>query len=168
MALFGSARDISLFRSINKELINNIIQTEVDLYEINLNNTRSNLYGESSKNKSYFEPIRVASLINREPNTDISNEMGVDITQLVTFGFLRDGILDTINLVPKIGDVIHWDERYWEIDGIEINQYILGRNDLTNKTIGSGFGANWSYLCKTHLTRIDKLHIEKSRFGGRK
>ena len=31
MALFGGQRDISLFRSINRELINDIIDTKVDI-----------------------------------------------------------------------------------------------------------------------------------------
>lgn len=167
MALFGSARDISMFRHINKELINDIIQTEVDLYELNLTETKSNIYGESSSTKSYFAPVRLAALITRDPNIDISNEMGMDSEQSATFGFLRDGTLDELNLVPEIGDVIAWDERYWEINSIEINQYIMGRNDLTNKTIGDGFGANWSYMCKTHLTRRDKINLEPVRFGGK-
>lgn len=167
MALFGSARDISMFRHINKELINDIIQTEVDLYELNLTETKSNIYGESSSTKSYFAPVRLAALITRDPNVDVSNEMGMDSEQTVTFGFLRDGTLDELNLVPEIGDIIAWDERYWEINAIEINQYIMGRNDLTNKTIGDGFGANWSYMCKTHLTRRDKIALEPVRFGGK-
>lgn len=165
MALFGSARDISMFRHINKELINDIIQTEVDLYEVILGETKSNIYGEASSTKTYYEPVRLAALIARDPNVDKADEMGMDSNQIVTFGFLRDGILDEKNLVPEIGDIIGWDERYWEINAIEINQYILGRNDLTNKTIGDGFGSNWSYMCRTHLTRRSKLNLEPTRFG---
>jgi hypothetical protein len=93
--------------------------------------------------------------------------MGMDSEQSVIFGFLRDGTLDELKLVPEIGDIIAWDERYWEIDAIEINQYVMGRNNLTNKTIGTEFGANWSYLCKTHLTRRDKINLEEIRFGGK-
>ena len=33
MALFGGSRDISLFHSLNKELINDIIQTEIAYYK---------------------------------------------------------------------------------------------------------------------------------------
>jgi hypothetical protein len=91
--------------------------------------------------------------------------MGVDTDQNLNFGFLRDGTLDEIGLVPEIGDIIDWDEKYFEINGININQYILGRNDATNKTIGSEFGANWSYMCKTNLTRRNKVKISEFRFG---
>jgi len=31
MALFGSARDVSLFRTLSRELVNDIIDTEVDI-----------------------------------------------------------------------------------------------------------------------------------------
>jgi hypothetical protein len=34
MALFGGSRDISLFNTLNKELINDIIQTEVGYYKL--------------------------------------------------------------------------------------------------------------------------------------
>lgn len=168
MALFGSARDISFFRNINKELINDIIQTEVDIYKIYLDETKSNLYGEASEDKTYYIPIRIPSLITREDIVNTTDEMGVDTDQIVTFAFLRDGTLDQIGFVPDTGDIIEWDSKYWEIDNININQYIMGRNDLTNKTIGSGFGANWSYICKTHLTRRNKLKLERVRFGGKK
>ena len=36
MALFGGKRDISLFKNISKELINDIIQTEVAYYKFAL------------------------------------------------------------------------------------------------------------------------------------
>jgi hypothetical protein len=168
MALFGSSRDISFFRHINKELINDIIQTEIDFYKPIVSETESNIYGEASEHKSYYIPIRLASLITRDDIVNTTDEMGVDTDQTVTFAFLRDGTLDSIGLVPEIGDVIEWDSKYWEINGININQYILGRNDLTNKTIGAEFGANWSYICKTNLTRRSRLNIERIRFGGKK
>lgn len=168
MALFGSSRDISFFRHINKELINDIIQTEVDFYKPIVSETKSNIYGEASENKSYYIPIRLASLITRDDIVNTTDEMGVDTDQTVTFAFLRDGTLDSIGLVPEIGDIIEWDSKYWEINGININQYILGRNDLTNKTIGKEYGANWSYICKTNLTRRNRLNIERVRFGGKK
>ena len=39
MALFGSARDASLVRSINRELINEFIDTEIGFYKLSLNDT---------------------------------------------------------------------------------------------------------------------------------
>ena len=48
MALFGSARDASLVRTINRELINKYIDMEVGFYKLDLSSTPSNLYNESN------------------------------------------------------------------------------------------------------------------------
>ena len=47
MALFGGQRDMSLFRTLNKELINDIIDTEVYFFKFAISETKNNLYGES-------------------------------------------------------------------------------------------------------------------------
>jgi hypothetical protein len=39
MALFGGSRDINLFHTINSELINDIIQTEIGYYKFALEQT---------------------------------------------------------------------------------------------------------------------------------
>ena len=65
MALFGGKRDISLFKNISKELINDIIQTEVAYYKFALEQTKINVYGEAP-GKNYYEPLKIASLINRQ------------------------------------------------------------------------------------------------------
>ena len=62
MALFGGSRDVSLFHNLNKELINDIIQTEVAYYKFALEQTKVNVYGEAP-GKQYFEPLKVACLI---------------------------------------------------------------------------------------------------------
>lgn len=166
MSLFGSARDISLFRHINKELLNNIIQTEVDFYKLDLYQTKTNIYGEAPRNKTYYTPVRLAALITRNDIVNTTDDYTIDTNQTVQFAFLRDGILDEMNLVPEIGDIINWNEQYWELDSININQFIAGKNDSTNKTIGSQFGSNWSYICQTHLTRIDRTKLEIKNFGN--
>ena len=43
MALFGGSRDISLFNSLSKELINDIIQTEIGFYKFVLEQTSINV-----------------------------------------------------------------------------------------------------------------------------
>ena len=58
MALFGSARDVSLIRRLNKELINEIIDTEVYYYKPVLDESLVNLYGES-KDKYFYNPVKI-------------------------------------------------------------------------------------------------------------
>ena len=47
MALFGSARDASLIRSINRELINEFIDTEIAFYKLNLEAVQPNIYDDA-------------------------------------------------------------------------------------------------------------------------
>ena len=58
MALFGKSRDINLFHTINSELLRDIIQTEVAYYKFVLEQTVSNVYGESM-GKNYYEPMKI-------------------------------------------------------------------------------------------------------------
>jgi hypothetical protein len=84
MALFGGTRDISLFNSLSKELINDIIQTEIAYYKFALEQTRTNVYGEAPQ-KNYYEPIKISSLIDRSDQNWNSDEFGPDLNQVINF-----------------------------------------------------------------------------------
>jgi hypothetical protein len=43
MALFGESRDISFINKINEELLNNVIEQEIDFYEIHIPDSKANL-----------------------------------------------------------------------------------------------------------------------------
>ena len=104
MALFGRNRDINLFHTINSELIKDIIQTEVAYYKFALEQTTSNVYGESM-GKVYYEPMKIAGLINLEDQSWSSDDFGSDVNQLIDILFLKNE-LTNINLVPQVGDII--------------------------------------------------------------
>ena len=89
MALFGGQRDISLFRHINRELINDIIDTKVDIVKHAIKDIKENLYGEAL-GKQYFQNVRVGCLIDAGSTEIEDTEFGPDITKTVQFRFLRD------------------------------------------------------------------------------
>ena len=167
MALFGGRRDIDLFIHLNKELLNDIIQQEVDYYQYYLPETKGvgidDLQGEASVQKTYYAPVRVTCLIERQDViTSIDDQFGMDKTQQITFRFLRPQLVE-LNLNPHEGDIIEVRGNYYEVDGINENQFILGKDDDYPKNVGSGFGENFSIICQTHLTRVSKLQIAKTR-----
>ena len=47
MALFGSSRDISMFRKINRELMGDVITQQIAFYKYVLDKTKVNMYGEA-------------------------------------------------------------------------------------------------------------------------
>lgn len=165
MALFGSSRDISLFRHLNKELINDIISQEVDYYQLSLDDTKTNLYGEAPDGKIYFPAVRFACLIQPDPQTwSVDDQIGVNVSRVINFAFLRD-ILTEINVVPIVGDVINWSGVYWEIDAVIESQLFAGKNPSFGKNVGPDFGTSVSIIAEAHYTNISKLQIENSRGG---
>lgn len=161
MALFGGSRDISLFRHINKELINNIIQQSVGYYKVALDKTIANLYGESS-NKTYNDPILVNCLIERTPQTWTETEFGSNVNQDITVRFLRDILVD-IQLVPEVGDVILWQENYYEIAGVVENQLVVGKDPSYAYDDTTDFGSSLSIIVTAQYIRPEKLGLKQER-----
>ena len=63
MALYGGARDMSLFRNINREVMHNIISQQCVLYKYDLEETKVNIYGEAANEKYYHPPVLLYCLI---------------------------------------------------------------------------------------------------------
>ena len=164
MPLFGGARDISLIRSMNRELINDIIQTEVAYYKLALHQTTSNIYGESTK-KSYYEPLRLSCLIDKSDQEWSSDDFGPDIKQIYQYKFLKADLIN-INLVPEVGDLILFNNDFWEVDTFIENQYFVGkRPEYAISTDTQDFGTSLSIVLSTHLSRIEKLNLIPLRGG---
>ena len=169
MALFGSSRDISFIRKINSELIDNVIQQEVDYYKYYLPETKAkdsatNLYGEASAQKTYYAPVRLTCLIERGDQTYVQDDQfGIDVTQTVTYRFLKPKLKE-IGLVPNAGDIIELRGSYYEIDQVNENQFILGKDGDYGKSVGSEFGESLSIICAAHYTRVARLQIIKARY----
>ena len=164
MALFGWSRDISLFHTINKELIKDIIQTEVAYYKFALEQTKVNVYGEAP-GKNYFEPLKIACLINKEDQAWSSDQFGSDVNQAINFRFLKEE-LRNINLIPEVGDLLLFKNNFYEVDAKVENQLILGRDpDYAISTETIDFGDSFSILINTHISRVEKLNLIPLREG---
>lgn len=163
MALFGSSRDISFIKKINNELLDNIIQQEVDFYVLSLADVSSNLYGEASQGKTYYRPVRLTCLLERGDQTYVADDQfGVDVTQQMTFRFLKPRLRE-LSLVPKAGDIVEVRGLYYELDQINENQFVAGKDNDFGKNVGPEFGESLSEICIGHYTRVTRLQIEKSR-----
>ena len=164
MALFGGSRDISLFHNLNKELINDIIQTEVAYYKFALEQTKINVYGEAP-GKQYFEPLKIACLIDKQDQSWSSDNFGSDINQTISFRFLKES-LQNINLFPEIGDLLLFKNNFYEVDERVENQFILGKApDYAIATETIDFGKSFSILLNTHISRVEKLNLIPLREG---
>jgi hypothetical protein len=162
MALYGGSRDISFIRHINKELINNIIEQQVGYYILDLSKTNSNLYGESLS-KTYQDPVLVNCLIDRIDQSWSETEFGSDVTRTINVRFLRDILVD-IQLVPKVGDIILWDENYYEIGSLIENQFVVGKDpSFSYSENNADFGSSISIIVSAQYIRPEKVGVTRER-----
>ena len=164
MALFGSSRDASLIRHVNRELINNFIDTEIAFYKLSLEATRANMYDEA-KDKIYYAPMRINCLALKEEKA-YTGDNAYDSTRLGEFAFLRDDLKDK-NIVVEEGDILEWDNEFYEIDGVGSSQYWTGRNPATDlgKNERGEFGLSVAVKVTAHVTRRNRLNIQEVRTG---
>ena len=162
MALFGTQRDAKFLASINAELLNSIIDTEIEFFKLVIEQSNTNIYGEST-NKTYYDSILIPALITKETKNANMDDYGHDYTRTAQFGISRD-ILEKANFYPEVGDIILWDNEYYELDNVDANQYFAGKNPDTWPN-GNKFGYSVSVLCDTHVTRQKPLNIRKMNFG---
>ena len=162
MALFGSSRDVSTFKGIAKELLENVISQQVGYYKYMLNDTTINVYGEGM-NRYYIGPILINCLIERGDFSTVTKEQVIDVARPATFRFLKDHLQDA-NVVPEIGDILMYNELYYEVDNVNQNQLILGKDPNYAYSEGlNEFGSSFSIIVTTHYTSGDKLGITKQR-----
>ena len=178
MSLFGTARDASLIRHINRELINNIIEQQVGYYKIDLTKTTSNMYGEANGTKIFHDPVLISCLIERTPPTWETDSFGPDVKQDLVVRFLRDDLAGielstelsdggkgfTYGIVPEVGDVMLWNNDYYEVDGTIENQLFVGKDpSYSYSTDNDNFGSSISIIVNAHYTRSERLGITQDR-----
>jgi hypothetical protein len=162
MALFGGARDMEVFKKLNKEVIKKVIDTEVLYYKFNIGDSKVNLYDESRK-KTYYPPVLVHALLSKEDQEWSADDFGPNVTQNFIIAFLRD-ILVEIDLVPEVGDIVEHNQSFYEIDTVAQNQRFMGK-DPDMWFGGDSHGYNISIICTSHLTQLSNLNIMPTKFG---
>jgi hypothetical protein len=162
MSMFGSVRDVATFKIFSKELVEDNISQEIGYYKIKLGDTKANIYGESL-NKYFIGPVLIPCLIVRGEFNVEGTEYGPDSIRTSDFRFFKDHLIEA-NIVPEIGDTIMYNELYYEVDNVNENQFILGKNpDYQYSNGPQNFGQSYSIILITHLSSPDKLGITKER-----
>jgi len=148
MPKFLQARDIAFFKSISRELVDTIIQVAVVLYKINIYETKVNIYGEAL-NKTWHQGVELYALADKEPENVQYEGFGPDNLQVITFKFDKDTCSEK-NIYPEIGDIVYFDNSYYEIDNTNEIQFIGGQPDN-----------NYSIVATTFMVSKSTLNIEE-------
>ena len=193
MALFGSARDVSMFRGISRELMWDVIVQECAIYKFKLEETNVNIYGEAAEEKYYEAPILLNCLIDRQDQNFPESDLGVDFTGARTFRFLKDDLKgvrvdgykaaadgstrktnEIGEIVPEVGDIIWYEKGYYEIYNLIKNQLFVGKNpeypwkdDNGYNAMGNydleNFGYDVSIIAEAHYVPADRVGISEER-----
>jgi aminopeptidase-like protein len=147
---FVPQKEINLIDSMNEELIDEILGQYVDIYKISLDETDSNIYGESST-KYYNVGFRVNCMLNyNEPET-LQDEFGADNNSSINMYFQRNNLASgSLNFYPEMGDIVDWNDHFWEINSVTEPQLIAGHQ-----------GYRHSITANAHRSRLSNLQIEE-------
>ena len=111
-------------RHLNREVMGNIITQQAAIYQFQLEETKVNIYGEAAEEKYYNGPFLFNVLINRSNEEYGENVEGIQFNQPIEFYFLRDDLVEK-DIVPRVGDIILYQEGYYEVDNVQYLTNIL-------------------------------------------
>ena len=148
MPKFLVGRDIDFFRSVARELVDTVIQTAIVLFKVNIYDSKVNIYGESI-NKTWYTGVEMYCLIDKEPENVVYEGFGPDNSQNITFK-LDKLMCEEKGIYPEIGDIINWNDGYFEIDNTNEVQLVGGQTYN-----------NFSVVCSTFMVSKSNLNIEE-------
>jgi hypothetical protein len=148
MAIFNLEKEWLFINQVSEELVKNVIDNTFKLYKHAVSDTKTNLYGESTET-SYMLPVQVYGIFSRSPQENVEGEHGTNVGQKVTFSLQRED-LKLKQVYPEIGDILEYNNSFYEIDNVEENVLIEGQPEK-----------NFSVICTTHMSRRSRLDIEQ-------
>ena len=150
---FIPEKEVHLFDEFNEELIDDIIGQTVDIYKVSIEDTETNVYGEAVGGgaKTFESGFRVNCLIQfNEPEVE-EDEFGNDVNATIEIYFHRNSLSGS-NFYPEVGDVIDWNDFYWELNGVIEPQLIAGHQDYKHQVRATA-----------HRTRLSSVNFDERK-----
>jgi len=147
---FVPQKEFDLINSMNEELIDEVVGQSVDIYKVSIENTEDNIYGESTT-KYYEVGFRVNCLILYNEPEIIQDDFGADNNSSIEIYFQRENLASgSLNFYPEIGDIVDWNDIYWEINGTTEPQLFAGHPNFKHQIKATA-----------HRSRMSSLQIEE-------
>lgn len=147
MPRFIGQRDYNFFQNISRELLDDVVQSQVFFYKLIAGETTVNLYGEAL-DKSYYDGVSVFGMLQYGNETQQYDGFGQDTEQEVVVRLNQDTCI-VKDIFPEVGDFFYFSNGFYEITN-------------TNQTqlVGMQAENNFGIECITRLTRISQLNIK--------
>ena len=154
---YGS-KDLATIEKFNRELLgepnisdDGIIDQFVILYRVSVYETETNMYGEASEGKVYKQGVKLPCIVDASDFDFNYDDFGPDNRQSVSFAFQRAYLVE-VDLKPEIGDIMQWNDGYFEVDKFNENQLI-----------GGNFDNSHSIVVSANLVRRPTVNLEEYR-----
>ena len=119
--------------------------------------------GNDEDGRYYIGPVLLNCLIERADQNFTSTDFGPDFSRVLKFRFLRDDLVNA-NVVPELGDVIMYNEGYYEVEQSVENQLFVGKDPDYSYSQGlNQFGSSISIIVTAHYLPADQVNITKER-----
>tara|TARA_X000001036_G_scaffold161389_1_gene153044 strand:+ start:82 stop:567 length:486 start_codon:yes stop_codon:yes gene_type:complete len=155
---FYGNKDLATIEKFNRELLGEpniddcgIIDQFVILYRTSVYDTETNMYGEASEGKVYKQGVKLPCIVDAEDFNFEYDDFGPDNRQNVKFAFQRAYLVE-VDLKPDIGDILKWNDGYFEVKDYNENQLVGG--DPTK---------SHSIVVQAHLVRMPTTNLEEYR-----
>ena len=148
---FVPQKEINLIDAFNEELIDEVVGQTVDIYKVSLEDSNTNIYGEATDGgaKVFEKGFQVNCLIGFNAPEVVEDELGPDVKGTIDLNFHRNSLSGS-GFYPEVGDVVDWNEQYWEIDGVTEPQLIAGSQDF-----------NHAIAATAHITRLSAVNLSE-------
>jgi len=182
MPKFFNSKDLDFIKTISEEVVDYVVEQAVTLFKVSVGETKTNLYGESL-GKVWRKPSTMMAIVDREPININYEGFGADKQGTVEFRFNRQRIREESYAVPKvrdingtlvpteaiqnltvgypeIGDIVLYDEIYYEVDNVREPQWIGGSPEMYDKTTGQFVDASNTLIAACHMVRKSQVQID--------
>lgn len=182
MPRFFNSRDVDFLKTISEEVVNEVVEQYVTLFKVSATSSRTNLYGESI-GKVYHEPTNLMCIVDL-PEMGVQYEgFGSDSTLSGEFRFNREKLRIDHNLpiirdvdgvkvpadfiqttqvgYPEIGDILKFDEMYFEIDNVRETKLLAGAQKIYDIEDGEFENTRMELIVSAVMVRRSQIQIEE-------
>ena len=181
MPKFFNTNDLDFIKTIAEEVVDSVVEQWITLFKLSVGESKTNLYGESL-GKVYHAPSNLMRIVEREPQSVTYEGFGAEKNQTVEFRFMRhtlrtldlpqirnvdgtlipaDSVQNTAHGYPEIGDIISFDNTYFEIDHIKETQLVGGSPQLYNTGSTSFEDARMQLIATAMMVNESQVQIKE-------
>ena len=180
MPKFFNPNDIDFIKTISEEVVDYVAEQFITLLKVSVGESKTNLYGESL-GKVYHAPASLMCIVDREPQTITHEGFGADKEQAVEFRFNRlrlrtetlpvltdisghdipaDAIQNEKYGYPQQGDIIVFDNTYYEIGQVKEEQLLGGMQRMFKPDSGNSEDLRMHLIAVAYMRRRSAIQID--------